>query len=65
VEPRMLRRYRAQGAEPVDPSFAELTRLGLRYVSGNLLQQDGVIRHDQGRLNRLLLDEFVNRRPHR
>jgi uncharacterized cofD-like protein len=61
VEPRLLRRYRAQGAEPVDPSFAELARMGLRYVSGNLLQQDGVIRHNQTRLTRLLLDEFVNR----
>jgi hypothetical protein len=42
-----------------------LTRMGLRYVSGNLLQQHGVIRHDQGRLTRLLLDEFVKRRPRR
>jgi uncharacterized cofD-like protein len=63
VDPRLLRRYRAQGAEPVDPSFAELTRMGLRYVSGKLLQQDSVIRHDQKRLTRLLLNEFVNRRP--
>jgi 2-phospho-L-lactate transferase/gluconeogenesis factor (CofD/UPF0052 family) len=61
VDPRLLRRYRAQGAEPVDPSFADLDRMGLRYVTGNLLQQDGVIRHNQTRLTRLLLNEFVNR----
>ena len=61
VDPRLLRRYHAQGAEPVDPSLADLDRMGLRYVTGNLLQQDGVIRHNQTTLTRLLLDEFVNR----
>lgn len=59
ISPRMLRRYRAQGAEPVKPSLAELGRMGLRYVASDLLRQDGVIRHDQTRLTRLLLEEFV------
>ena len=62
VAPRMLRRYGTQGAEPVDPSFADLERMGLSCVTGDLLQQDGVIRHDQRRLARLLLDRFVTRR---
>jgi uncharacterized cofD-like protein len=61
MPPRLLRRYRAQGAEPVDPSLPELDRMGLRYVTGDLLHLDGVIRHDQTRLTRLLLDEFVQR----
>lgn len=61
MPPRLLRRYRAQGAEPVDPSLPELERMGLRYLTGDLLHQDGVIRHDQARLTRLLLDEFVQR----
>jgi uncharacterized cofD-like protein len=65
MPPRLLRRYRAQGAEPVDPSLPELERMGLRYVTGDLLHQDGVIRHDQTRLTRLLLDEFVQRRAAR
>ena len=69
VTPRLLRRYRAEGAEPVDPSLEELDQLGLRYVSGNLLQEAGVVRrvvrHDQGRLTRLLIDKFVKQRPGR
>ncbi len=62
ISPRLLRRYRRQGAEPVDPALEELDRLGLRHITGNLLQQDGVVRHDQSRLTRLLLDTFVERR---
>jgi uncharacterized cofD-like protein len=59
VSPRLLRRYRAQGATPVEPSLDELDRMGLKHVTGDLLQQDGVVRHDQARLTRLLLDKFV------
>ena len=61
----LLRRYAAQGAAPVDPSLGELERMGLRYVTGDLLQQDGVVRHDQARLTRLLLNKFVNHRAPR
>jgi uncharacterized cofD-like protein len=59
--PSVLRRYRAEGAEPVDPSLEELDRMGLRYVTGNLLDENGVVRHDQDRLTRLLLERFVKR----
>jgi uncharacterized cofD-like protein len=59
VSPRLLRRYAAQGAEPVDPSFSELDRMRLKYVTGDILQQEGVARHDQSRLTRLLLEKFV------
>jgi uncharacterized cofD-like protein len=59
VDPRLLRRYRAQGAAPVESSVEELRRMGLVCVSGDLLQQDTVVRHDQARLTRLLLDKFV------
>jgi uncharacterized cofD-like protein len=62
ITPRLLRRYRSQGAEPVDPSLPELHRMKLRCVSGDLLHEDGVARHDQTRLARLLLDQFVKRR---
>lgn len=65
VTPRLLRRYEAQGAEPVQPSFTELKRMGLSYVTGDVLHQDGVIRHDHTRLAQLLLDEFVRRRARR
>jgi uncharacterized cofD-like protein len=65
VTPRLLRRYGAQGAEPVEPSLEELQRMGLSYVTADLLHQDGVIRHDQARLTNLLLNEFVKRGSHR
>jgi len=65
VSPRLLRRYAAQGAEPVDPSFGELDRMHLKYVTGDILQQEGVARHDQSRLTRLLLDKFVEHKATR
>jgi hypothetical protein len=65
VSPRLLRRYAAQGAEPVDPSFSELDRMRLKYVTGDILQQAGVARHDQSRLTRLLLEKFVERKAMR
>jgi uncharacterized cofD-like protein len=61
---QMLRRYKEEGAEVVQPSFAELKRMGVRYVSADLLQQRGVIRHDTARLANLLLREFVTLRAH-
>ena len=63
VMPRLLRRYAAQRAEPVDPSLGELDKMGLQYVTGDILQQDRVVRHDRLRLTTLLLGEFLNARP--
>jgi uncharacterized cofD-like protein len=65
VSHRLLQRYKRQGAEPVDPSFDELTKMGLSYVTGDFLLQDGVVRHDQRRLTQILLNEFVKRRVDR
>jgi uncharacterized cofD-like protein len=64
VSPQMLRRYKAQGAEIVKPSFAELKRIGLPYITADLLQQRGKIRHDTVRLANLLLREFVTPNSH-
>jgi uncharacterized cofD-like protein len=65
VTRRLLERYEAQGAKPVNPSLKELARMGLNYVTADLLHQDGVIRHDQSRLTKLLLDEFIKSRSSR
>jgi len=61
VVPRLLRRYRAQGAEPVDPSIDELAEMQLNCVTGDFLRQDGVVRHDEVRLSQLLLEQFTTR----
>lgn len=62
VTRRLLGRYREQGAEPVDPSFDELDLMGLKYVTGDLVQEGAVVRHDQARLTELLLKEFVSKK---
>jgi uncharacterized cofD-like protein len=59
ASPQLLRRYRKEGAEPVDPSFRELQVMGIHYSAGNLLQRGGVIRHDQHRLAKLILDHYA------
>ncbi len=62
ISPRLLRRYRADGAEQVAVDLAELQRMGLRCVFDDLIEEDGVVRHAADRLTRLLLEEFVFRR---
>src|SRR6202041_1770187 len=37
VPPAFLRKYRLQGAEPVQPSLAELKQMGIRYITGDFL----------------------------
>lgn len=65
VSSRVLKRYRAQGAEPVRASLSELERMRLGCVSADLLQEHkGVVRHDENRLARLLLTQFIQI-PHR
>ena len=58
VPPKLIRRYAAQGAEPVNPSYGELEEMGLRCVSGALLRQDGKVRHHEERLAKLLIESF-------
>lgn len=57
-----LLRYRKEGSEPLDPSLERLRALGVQCVGANLLQRGKVIRHDQRRLARLILDHFVYKR---
>jgi hypothetical protein len=45
----------------VDPSLGELESMGLKFVTGDIAQQGQVVRHDQKRLARLLLNNFVKR----
>jgi uncharacterized cofD-like protein len=59
ISPRLLRRYRAEGAEPVATSVPELERMGLKCIEADVLQQDRVVRHDQSALADLLLKRFV------
>jgi len=60
ISPDVARRYRAQGAEPVAIDLTVLQKLGFRVILDNLLEEHGVIRHDNKRLARLLLEEFLS-----
>lgn len=55
--PSMRKRYAAEDAEPVINDLEKVRALGVSPVCVPLLQsEDGVARHDSGRLSRLLLD---------
>ena len=59
ISPRLLRRYAAERAAPVDPSYSELRRMKLPCITGDFLEQKTVVRHHEARLARLLIDRFV------
>jgi uncharacterized cofD-like protein len=63
VSVEIARRYSARGAEPVRVDIAELQRIGVRCLLDNLLEEQGVVRHDATRLSQLLIEEFVERKP--
>jgi uncharacterized cofD-like protein len=63
ISPKLLSRYHAEGAEPVQASVPELQKLGVRCIFDNLVAEGSVVRHDPARLTRLLLEEFIDRRP--
>jgi len=59
ISPEVARRYRRQGAEPVLVDRDNLLKLKVRLITGNLVEEHGVLRHNSPRLARLLLDEFL------
>jgi len=59
ISPEVARRYRRQGAEPVFVDRDNLLKLKVRLITGNLVEEHGVLRHNSPRLARLLLDEFL------
>ncbi len=65
VSPAVARRYRADGAEPVQADAEELQKMGLCCIFDDLLEEHGVVRHNRERLTQLLLEEFVERQPPR
>jgi uncharacterized cofD-like protein len=59
VSPEVARRYRAEGAEQVRLDPQKVASLRVKLLTGNLLQEHGVIRHDSPQLARLLVDQFL------
>jgi uncharacterized cofD-like protein len=58
VSPEVVRRYRAQGAAPVFVDRENVAKLKVRLITGNLVEEHGVLRHNSSRLARLLVEEF-------
>ena len=59
ISPEVARRYRAEGAEQVRLDPQKVASLRVKLLTGNLLQEHGVIRHDSPQLARLLVDHFL------
>jgi uncharacterized cofD-like protein len=59
VSPEVARRYRAEGAEQVRLDPENVAKLHVKLLTGNLLEEHGVIRHDSEQLSRLLVDQFL------
>jgi uncharacterized cofD-like protein len=59
VSPDVARRYRAEGAEPVQIDRASLAQMHVRLFDDDLLEEHGVIRHNSSRLASLLIDKFL------
>ncbi|NLY53621.1 MAG: YvcK family protein [Firmicutes bacterium] len=52
VDPELLARYKAEGAEPVVMDTEALNELGVSVAVGDLISQEDVVRHDSQRLAR-------------
>jgi uncharacterized cofD-like protein len=61
ISPEVARRYRAEGAEPVIVDRDNVLKMKVRLITGNLVEEHGVLRHNSSRLARLLFDEFLLR----
>ena len=56
LDPEGVAAYAAQGQEPVGADRAELARMGVRVVSGDLAEPGRVVRHSSDALGALMLD---------
>jgi uncharacterized cofD-like protein len=65
VSPEVASRYRAEGAEPVKIDREKVSKLKVKLILDNLLEEHGVIRHNSPRLAELLVRKFLRRPKHR
>jgi len=59
VSREVARRYRAEGAEAVKVDRDKVSKMDVKLILGNLLEEHGVIRHNSPRLARLLVERFL------
>ncbi|HEY2119061.1 MAG TPA: YvcK family protein [Candidatus Acidoferrum sp.] len=59
VSPEVASRYHAQGAEQVEVDRDKISRMKVKLILDNLLEEHGVIRHNSPRLADLLVEQFL------
>lgn len=59
ISPKVARRYRAEGAEPVLLDRENVEKTKVQLITGNLVEEHGVLRHNSPSLARLVLNEFL------
>lgn len=56
VPQKLLHKYRARGAYPVEPQLDRVEALGVEPVGANLISETDLVRHDSDRLARTIID---------
>jgi uncharacterized cofD-like protein len=59
VSPEVASRYYAEGAEQVEVDRDKISRMKVKLILDNLLEEHSVIRHNSPRLARLLVEQFL------
>jgi uncharacterized cofD-like protein len=59
ISSEVASRYHAEGAEQVKVDRDKISRMKVKLILDNLLEEHGLIRHNSPRLARLLVDEFL------
>jgi len=62
IPARLRSRYRREGAAPVVVDRAEIEKMGVQLVGGNLVQESNVVRHHPDKLARLILELLLAER---
>jgi uncharacterized cofD-like protein len=61
VSAEVAKRYRAEGAEPVKIDREKVSKMEVKLILDNLLEEHGLIRHNSPRLARLLVRNFLRK----
>lgn len=64
ISAEVARRYRAEGAAQVIVDRENVLKMKVQLVTGNLVEEHGVLRHNSQRLAGLLIEEFLDRVRH-
>lgn len=57
--PKLLERYKNEGAYPVEADVEEVRKLGMKPVTGNLISETDLVRHDPKKLAELIIKLIV------